>query len=218
MGPVQPATPRRRLLRRRIPRSRVPLVRRLAHDPALLRRWLIVALLAWALGALVNAAVGRAEQAQERWGRTTGVWVVADARRAGEPLEGALRRTRLPVSVVPSAAVRSVPAGARAAAALDVGTVVTGSLVDRPGPRRRTVAVPLPDGHLPVRPGDRVDVWATTDPTTAEAGRGATRRVATGAHVAAAGDRRVVLEVRDDQVAALNEAAATAVVALAGEP
>ena len=61
-------------------------------------------------------------------------------------------------------------------------------------------------------------MWATADPTTLADGQATTRRVATGARVAAVTDRTVVLEVRPAQVEALAAASATATITLSGVP
>ncbi|MCU1369288.1 MAG: Flp pilus assembly protein RcpC/CpaB, partial [Ilumatobacteraceae bacterium] len=93
---------------------------------------------------------------------------------------------------------------------------ITAAVLEDDGPQHRTVPVPIGDAGLPVRAGDRVDVWATGDPSTSTDGRAATHRVASGARVAAASDRSVVLEVTPGQVEAVAAAAATATITLAG--
>jgi len=222
VGPVPPADIRRRrpLPGRRVHphRSRMTLFRRLRQDPGAIRHWLLVGLLAWLLAALVSHALGRADQARERWGRTTVVWVADRALGAGDDLDGALRPARWPAALVPAAAVTDPPADARAAAAVDAGTAITSAMVERAGAERRTVAVPLPDAHLPVENGDRVDVWATTDPAVTGDGVASTRRVASGARVTGSSRGSAVLEVAPAQVAAITEAAASATIALVGVP
>ncbi|MCU1372460.1 MAG: hypothetical protein JWO77_3654, partial [Ilumatobacteraceae bacterium] len=119
MGPVRPAAIRRLPLRRRPLRSRVPLHRRIRQDPAAVRHWLVVGLLAWALAALVGHAQERAETTRSRWGRTQAVWVADRPVRAGDPLHGAVRSARWPTALVPAAAVSRVAPGARAAGPID---------------------------------------------------------------------------------------------------
>ena len=155
MGPTRPILDRP-LTWRRLPRSRVPLHRRLVRDRAVIRHWLVVAVLAWILAALVTSAVGRAETTQRRWGRTAAAWVAVRPLRAGDALDGALREERWPEALLPPSAARPQP-GTRAAAPIDEGSVVTDAMVARPEAAGRTVAVPLPDAHLPVREGERVD-------------------------------------------------------------
>lgn len=226
MGPVHPvvirpaadrAGPTRWLpLRRRVPRSRVPLHRRIRQDPAAVRRWLVVLALAWLLASIVGTARDQADAARARWGRAAAVWVVDRPVRAGEPLGGAVRRTRWPAALVPHAVVAHIPTGARSAGPLDEGTPVTAAVIADDGPRRQTVAVPVGEARLPVEAGDRVDVWATSDPATTADGDALTRRVAVDARVASSSDRAVVLEVAPAQVDAVATAAATATVALVG--
>lgn len=216
MGPDRPAADRRRMRRRRLPRSRVPLHRRIRQDPAAVRHWLLVAALAWALASAVGHALDRAEATRARWGRTEAVWVADRAIGAGEPLAGSVRTARWPDALVPGAPLAQVPPGARAAGPIDPGTPITRALVDREGPDLRTVAVPLGEARLPVQEGDRVDVWATRDPATSPEGEGSTRRVASGARVAATTERSVVLEVTPAQVGPVASAVATATISLVG--
>jgi Flp pilus assembly protein CpaB len=218
VGPVPTAARRRSPLRRRIPRSRTPLHRRVRQDPAGVRRWLLVAGLAWAAAALVDRSLDQAHDAQDRWGRTTAVWVVERPLGTGDRLAGALRQETWPQALAPGAAIARVPADARAAGRLDPGTPITAAALEQRTAARRTVAVPVPAGGLPVGDGDRVDVWATADPTTVADGDDATRRVATDARVARSTDRAVVLEVRPAQVEALAAAAASATITLVGVP
>lgn len=218
MGPVRTAASRRSFLRRRIPRSRTPLHRRVRQDPAGARRWLLVAGLAWSAAALVDRALDQAQDAEERWGRTTVVWVAERPLGAGDRLAGSLRQETWSRALIPDAALDLVPADARAAGRLDPGTPVTAGSLEQRTAARRTVAVPVPDAGLPVDDGDRVEVWATADPTTVADGETATRRVAADARVVRATDRTVVLEVRPAQVEALAAAAATATVTLVGAP
>lgn len=211
---------RGRRTRRRIARHRVPLHRRLRPHPAALRYWLAVAVLAWVLASMVGHAVTSADDAQRRWGRTTKVWVTDRALRPGDRLTGAIHAQRWPNGIVPPAAVDVVAPEARAAVPLDPGAPLTRSAIDptgRGGPGRRTMAVALPDARLPVSEGDRVDVWATADPSAAGAARSRSRRVATDAVVVSSSARSVVLAVPSRQVAPLAEAAATDILALVGK-
>ena len=106
------------------------------------------------------------------------------------------------------------PAGARAAGPIDPGAPITRSLVDAADDAgRRRVALPVGSAPLPLDPGDRVDVWATTDPSFAD-GVLATRRVAAGAVVASADHASVVVAVAPGEVAELAEAAALATLTL----
>ncbi len=181
-----------------------------------MRHWLIVGVAAWVLASLVSGALHRADEARERWGRTTRVWVAARPVRPGERLDGAVRSHRWPAALVPAAAVDEVVPGARGASTIDAGTAITEAMVERHGGERRTVALPVSDAQLPVEAGDQVDLWATADPATVPDGAAATRRVATGARVVGSADGSVVVEVAPDQVAAVADAAATATITVVG--
>ena len=216
MGLVRPAAIRRPSLRRRLPRSRVAWHRRIRQDPAAVRHWLLVAVLAWGLATVVGRAQDQADTARSQWGRTTSVWVAQRPLRAGDPFAGAVRAERWPRAQAPAAALAAVPAGARASGPVDAGAALTTGLIEPAGPGRRTIAVPLAEAHLPVRAGDRVDVWATADPAAVADGEPATRRVAADARIATASARSVVLEVDPAQVAAVAEAGSTATITLVG--
>lgn len=180
---------------------------------------MLVAVLAWALAALVGNAVEQADDARLRWGRTTTVWVADRALTAGEPFAGAVRSRPWPAGLVPEAALRSIPRRARAAGPVDPGTPLTGAAVERPPVARRTISIPVPEAGLPVEVGDRVDVWATADPAAVADDRGQeTRRVASAARVVRSGDRAVVIEVRPAQVESVADAAASATITLVGVP
>ena len=201
-------------IRASVPRSRSPLHRRPFADPAALRRWLLVAALAAGTGLLVSRAVASAESARHRWGDTRTIQVAARARAAGEPLAGAARPERWPVGLVPEAALAEVPPGARAAGPIDAGAPLTAALVaEADDAGRRRVAVPVGTAPLPLDAGDRVDVWATTDPSVGDGGL-ETRRLAAGAVVAWADHVSVVVAVAPDEVADLAEAAALATITL----
>ncbi len=201
-------------IRASVPRSRLPLHRRPFADPAALRRWLLVLVLAAGTAVLVGRSMSAAESARHRWGRTRTILVAARARAAGEPLDGATRAVPWPEGLVPEGALTEVAPGARTAGPVDAGAPITRSLVDRgDGDGRRRVALPVGSAPLPVGPGDQVDVWATTDPSVGDGGL-ATRRLAAGAVVASADHAAVVVAVAPDEVADLAEAAALATITL----
>jgi hypothetical protein len=196
----------------------VPLHRRAQADPAAARSWLAVAALALAAAALVGHAVGGAQRAEQRWGHRRTVLVTTRTVRAGTPLAGAVRPQAWPEGLVPPRALRAIPPGAWAAADLDPGVALSAAAVRGPGQgrgRRRTVALRAGDAPLPVREGDRVDVWATVDPSLA-GDKPATRRIAVGAVVTAASDRTVVVAVEPGEVAQVARAATLATVTLVG--
>lgn len=219
MGPVRSIDLRRSTRGRPRPtRARLPILRRLRRDPAAIRHWLAVAIAAALLVSLVDRAVGDAERTRHRWGRTTAVWVATEPIRAGDDLAGAVRSARWPAALVPDAALEADPGDARAAGPLDRGSIVTSALVAPDDDRGRTVAVPLPEAHLPVEAGDRVDVWATADPATVADGADGTERVARDARVVQAGRSSVVLEVDEEEVDDLAAAGSTATLTLVGAP
>jgi hypothetical protein len=178
------------------------------------RHWVVVVVLAWVLAALVSSSLDRAAATQDRWGRTTLVWVAAHPLRPGDPLRDAVRARRWPAGLVPAAVARRPTADQRAATPIDAGTVLSDAMVARARTDRRAVAVPLPDAHLPVDPDDRVDVWATA--ADAPDGVPRTRRVAVDARVVRRSDGAVVLAVAPSEVPGVSEAAATATVSLVG--
>jgi hypothetical protein len=183
------------------------------------RHWLIVAVLAWALAALVAGAVDRAEATRAHWGRTTRVWVADRSLRPGEDLVGAVRAHRWPTALVPPAAIRAAPSRGRAAGPIDAGTAITEGLLEQPRSDRRRVALPLPDVHLALEEGDRVDVWATSATVSGDDDSASpTRRIAVGARVVEADDDAVVLDLAPGQVATVAGAAATATITLVGVP
>jgi len=206
------------LSRPSVPRSRLPLYRRLLADPGLVRRCLLVLVLATLTAAVTGRTVQSAEAARRSWGETREVLVTRHDVKAGDPLMGTYRRTEMPIALAPPSALRSLPSDARAAAALDRGSTLTpASLDDGPGQSdgRRRVAVAVTGAPLPVEPGGRVDLWATVDP--AVSGRRLTTvRVARDAVVTSAQARSVVVAVEPDEVADVAEAVALATVTVVG--
>lgn len=202
------------------PRSRVPWHRRLLLDLAALRSWAIAVVLAVVVAAGVGRVVSRAQVAEDRWGRSRSLLVATRPVRAGDRMAGSVRLTSWPAGLVPVGWPTTLAAGARATAPLAAGAPVTSSIVrelgpdgEAAGPGRRRVAIAVGDAPLPLRRGGRVDVWATTDPSLND-GELATRRVATGAVVASAGSRTVVVAVRPSEVAAVTGAITLATISL----
>ena len=205
-------------VRSSIPRTRLPLHRRLLADPAAARRWLVVIALATATAGLTCRFLAGAETSRRSWGHTRTVLVVDRAVETGEPLAGAVTAARWPVALAPDGVVADLPDGARASGPLGPGSPVTDAVVADSlpgGDGRRRVAVPVGATRLPLEPGDRVDVWASIDPSLA-GGELATRRVATDATVTSTGEATVVVAVDPDEVAPVAEATALATVTLVG--
>ena len=216
MGTVRP---RSRWHRPRHLHSRVPIHRRIRQAHAALRYWLVVAVAALVLASLVGRSLEGAQQAERSWGRTRWVLVANRSIRAGGAVAGSVRRERWPTGLVPDAAIERVPPEGRATVAIDPGTPLTRSLVEGGASAesdRRTIAIALPEAHLPVRPGDRVDLWATADPADLTDQTAITRRIAVGAHVVDGAERWVVVAVDRRDVELVANASATAVITLVG--
>lgn len=205
------------LARRRVPRTRLPLHRRILADPSLLRRWLLVVALAAITAGLVGTVLSRAEAARRRWGATRPVLVTTRPIAPGEAVGSAVAIVQWPVAVVPPDAIADLPAEATAAADLAQGVAVTAeSFRDPAGPGSedgRRIALAVGPAPIPLAPGDHVEVWATVDPSLA-GGTLSTRRVAADATVASADDTVVVISVTPDDVPDVAEAAALATVTL----
>lgn len=205
---------------RPVPRHRAPLSRRLLADPSILRRWTLVAVLAIAAAALTSSVLGAADDARARWDDTQPVVVATASIRRGEPVAEAVRVAEWPIALAPEGVFSSVADlgdDALAAGPLAAGAPLTEAGVSRPGATDGMRRVALPHGlaPLPVGPGDRVDVWATYDPSLAGAGL-QTRRVAVAAEVVTADDQVVVVAVDPAQAADLTEAVALATLTLVG--
>lgn len=187
-------------------------------DPAAVRYWLLVGALAVVLASVVGHALSSAEAERARWGRTRTVWVATAAIGLGDPLGPSVRSEPWPAGLVPPGAVHAAPTGRRAARPIAPGEPITSSALVATGDatRRRSVSLPLGDGHLPVEAGDRVQVWATADPTTVADGQLPTRLLAPSAVVDRTGDGWAVVLVQPDEVRALADAAATATITLVG--
>ncbi|CAN5902268.1 hypothetical protein BH23ACT2_BH23ACT2_25630 [soil metagenome] len=208
-------------VRSSVPRHRLPLHRRALADPVVLRRWLLVAVLAASAGGLTGRVVADADAARRRWGETRTVLVADRPVEAGDPLDAAMVEARWPVALVPDDALGRLPEGARAAAPLATGSPVTDVAVaggaDGGGDGRQLLALPPGLTPLPLAVGDRLDVWATVDASLAD-GTLSTRQVVTGATVVSADDAAVVVAVEPDSVAELTEAVALATLTLVATP
>ncbi len=192
-------------------------------DPAALRRWLVVIALALLTAATTGRVVGAAEDARHRWGETRAVLVASRAVAGGASLAGATTAARWPIALIPDGALddpNDLPPHARAAGPIAVGRPLSSVDVAPPAddPERGWRVALLPGtAPLPVEPGDRVDVWATTDPSLA-GGRPATRRLARGATVVSADEAAVVVAVAEDEVADLAEATSLSTVTVVAVP
>jgi Flp pilus assembly protein CpaB len=200
--------------------------------------WIGVALVAAITAAVVAALLGRAVEAEARYGRTQPVAVARRTLAPGDAVGGSIAVEEWPKALVPDGAMTDVPPDDRVVVA-DVaeGEPLVASRVSGGGgrgaaalvpPGHRAIAVPLLVAGLPLRLGDRVDLIATPgggDPSAvpitddvllpAEADE-----VATGAVVVAVADESVTVAVRSDDAPDVATAitTGTVVVALAGPP
>jgi len=206
--------------RPRVGRSRVPVHRRLLAARSAAAYWAVVALLALATAGLVSRLANRATAAERRWGATRPVLIAKRALPPGQPVPAAgVAVEERPRALVPVGALARLPAGAVAIAPVERGEVLTAARLGEPGaglaPGRAAMAVPVGDAPLRVRPGQRVDVFATFDASLAAPGADATDRVATGATVVRADAAAITVAVRTSEAAALARALAQGTTTLA---
>ncbi len=159
MIPLRPRPARRaRRLRARLPRRAVPW-------------WAATLALAALTGVVVHTTLAGAVDARSRWGRTRPVLTATRAIAAGGAIDSSAAEVRsLPEALVPPGALRALPRGRVAVAAVARGEAVLASRVS--GHRAAGVAALLPPGAralviplevtgLPVRVGDRIDLLAS---------------------------------------------------------
>ena len=220
----------------RPPRPRFPLRTRFSR--AAVPYWIGVALVAAITAAVVAALLGRAVEAEARYGRTQPVAVARRPLAPGDPVGGSVVVEEWPRALVPDGAMTDAPPDDRVVVA-DVAEgepLVAGRVSGGGGegaaalvpPGHRAIAVPLLVAGLPLRLGDRVDLITTPGggdpsavPFTGDDVRPVTAdEVATGAVVVAVADDSVTVAVRSDDAPDVATAitTGTVVVALAGPP
>ena len=191
--------------------------------------WALSAALSLATGLAVARLAGEAAARADRLGGLVDVPVATRRIAAGALLRAADVEVRsLPRAVVPSARVAADPAGRVAVVPLVPGEVVLAAKLAPDGltgvaalvpPGHRALAVPVGDGALSLRPGNRVDVLATFDvpgpPAGGAAGVAPTFPVATAALVVATGDDAVTVAVTPDEAPRVAFALARGAVTLA---
>jgi Flp pilus assembly protein CpaB len=203
------------------PLQRLPRRLRIALTTRPLAYWSLTGLVAAVVGYAVFGVVTAAEATRAGYGSTTPVVVATRGVEPGTPLDASNTTVReLPAALVPDGALAALDTGATAATALVAGEVVNTTRVGRGGDGpvsallpdgTRGLAVPVDEGSLPLRPGDRVDLVAAVT-----AGLGGTARVvATGAPVAHVGERVVVVAVPTVQLPDVAQALADGRVILA---
>ena len=211
------------LRRGRPARSRVPRRLRPLLDPAALRYWAAVIALAALLAGIVGRTVASAERSRDAWGSRRTVLVAARTLEAGDALGPAeVRSVRWPAELVPPEAVSTLPDEVRARGPIGAGAPITADVVaapdEGPPPGARTIAIAVDERSLPVKVGQRVDLWSVPDGAIGADGAVGAERVAIDALVLDASEAVVVVAVRSAQVADAAEAVATAHVVLVGTP
>lgn len=199
--------------RRRVVRTRVPWHRRLVAARTALAYWVAVVLLCLVTGTVVSRLVARAAAAERRFGVTRSVLVTRRALHAGERVTNVVtRREERPIAQLPAGALRTIPPRASVSGPVARGEVLTAARLERRGTGAPTgtvaIAVPVGDASVLLRPGDRVDVYATYDPTLTPPGTPPTSRVGHGAEVIRTGRRSVTIAARAAEVEALVAAVA----------
>jgi Flp pilus assembly protein CpaB len=222
----------------RPPRPHFPLRTRFSR--AAVPYWIGVALVAAITTAVVAALLGRAVEAEARYGRTQPVAVARRTLAPGDPIGGSVTVEEWPKTLVPDGAMTAAPPDDRVVVADVVeGEPLVASRVSGGGgqgaaalvpPGHRAIAVPLVVAGLPLRLGDRVDLIATPgggDPSAVPFADGSldvtpasADEVATGAVVVAVADESVTVAVRSDDApdVAMAVTTGTIVVVLAGPP
>lgn len=174
MRPTPPPA-RRRARRRRRP-----------HIGLILRRnprvwWAAVLSVAVGLGGATASLVARAEEVRREWGVTAQVLVARHDLAPGDPVgHEDVSLVARPVALIPTSALRSLPRGAIARAAVPAGEVIVAERLAPTGLRgvaallpagTRAVAIPTEPGSAPpLSPGDRVEVLVALPPESAGSG------------------------------------------------
>lgn len=170
-----------------------------------------MAALAIVAAALTASVLSSAEAERRRWGETTTVLVTTRPVAQGDDLAGATRGEVWPTALVPAGASTAVDDGAIAVQPIGAGLPVTVDAIGTAHGDRRHVALPVGPAPIPLDPGARIEVWATTDPSISGSSL-ATRRIAAEARVVSTDERSVVVSVSADDVADVAAAAALATV------
>jgi Flp pilus assembly protein CpaB len=143
--------------------------------------WALTAVAALALGTAVASIVAGAEEVRAQWGASQTVLVARRDLPAGSPIDADdVEAVARPRALVPRGALRQLPGGQVASAAIVAGEVVVGSRLAPLGltglsatlpSSSRAVAVPVDVGLAPpLQVGDRVDVLVALPPEAAGGG------------------------------------------------
>src|SRR6476660_5768346 len=93
--------------------------------------WLVVVVLAGAVGLSAARAVARVDAARRSWGQQQSVWIAAVAIDPGQPITA--ERREVPLAVVPAGAVLEIPPDAIAKQRVGAGEIITNSDVSASG-------------------------------------------------------------------------------------
>ncbi len=174
MRPTPPLS-RRRGRRRR--RPQIGLI--LRRDPR--AWWAAMLAVAVGLGGATATLVARAEHVRQGWGTTAEVLVARRDLAPGDQVQGDDVTVKArPVALIPTSALRSLPHGAVARAAMLAGEVIVAERIAPTGLRgvaallpagTRAMAIPTEPGSAPPRtPGDHVEVLVALPPESAGGG------------------------------------------------
>jgi Flp pilus assembly protein CpaB len=196
------------------PRIRRPL-RRLRRSPV--AHWLAAGVLGLATYGTIEARSAELDRRERALGDLRPVLVLRAGHRAGALLDADdVVVRRVPSSLIPAHTVRTLDRPVRLRVPVAAGEVLvrervvasaTSSAAAAIPDAWRAVAVPLPDGALRLRRGDRVDVLAL-------GAEGVSEVVVPGALVVDAADRSVGIAVPRERVATVADAVLAATVTL----
>ena len=125
--------------------------------------WLVIAVLAGAVGLSAARAVARIDAARRSWGVHQSVWTATASIEPGQPITA--ERRAVPRAVVPDGAALDVPSGAIARQQLAAGEIVTDADVSASGSAGLipdawvAFVVPASVEHSAV--GDHLDVFSS---------------------------------------------------------
>jgi len=118
--------------------------------------WLIVALLAGAVGLSAARAIARVDAARRSWGQQQSVWTASAEIEPGQPITA--QPVEVPVAVVPASAALDIPPGAIAKQRVGVGEIITDSDLAASG-----TAALVPNGWVAFVVPASVDHFAVGD-------------------------------------------------------
>jgi hypothetical protein len=124
--------------------------------------WLVIAVMAGAVGLGAAKALAGVDAARRSWGEQQTVWMASTATEPGQPIVAA--RRNVPRAVVPSAAVVEAPTGALARQHIGFGEIITDNDVAAVGSAGLVpdgwVAFPVPAAVEHFATGDHLNVYS----------------------------------------------------------